>query len=846
MFEENGKYDEELLYCKSVTSDGENKHYILDDGRSITLPKDYKICSDITGNKIKIESNGKYGFIVLYDDMKQKELDNDILDITNKYDRKKEDIEYIYSNESRSLTSKVELANKSYQEYKRVNNTGDIENELMRRLAVLEKILDTRNITFNDKEMTIKYVKYNEYGYNKIESLVRIDGELVFEDGHFKGETNKEDILKLIDDLYENTMLDYSLKMKECLDNKEKELNEIEKQEKEDISKIKEDKEIGYKVFEPKYTRVCAGEDALFAEDESYIYIYDNGGFKHLTESKDKGYTVINEDTYFIDNKVYGSIGGVFGTQAGLYDNEFVKFLDVSRHYMTVKEYEEFWNYKSNQIAGGADPNSFKSKSKIYPIEDGIIGNPIEYEGYFSKPTNEKDIVYTEEELINIKSGKRVDCEKFSDFKNGYAFGTASTELFVVDKDLNVNYKDFDLYYPIDSEGFKTEFEEGYITLKKYIEAGEYEYSYCDIKGNVILGKFYNTMEDAKKELTKYKKFKVRLENSLMTKLKNSFTKEQVEEKQPIVEEPKEEVKTVNSDIYELESIISKYLERMQIHDLDVKFKVMKKNYEKTISSNTASDIEARKNFVFNNSLTSFDLGDKALLSHDDYKRKLTDFKNEIEDRIYFVDILEKLNSMKNINMDNRNTKSDDDVLSTVYSLFELYNELNPELRDKNINAFKKLVDDDKKYIEDYLFRRVYSEKCLYNSYEEWKRSFILKTNALIYQFKSDYDLQVLDEQKTAPKKALETITDNRFHVGLVYIEEINNIIEEIESITKDEDILSKLDKYKDIKIDYSKSAEENIKDINTKLAEVLKLQKQIEFIYGSREYSDYNSKIVK
>ena len=113
MFDENVKYADELIYCKSIVEDETGKTYTFEDGRTIHLDKDTKIISKPIDGKVKIEKNGKIGLIVFYTDTHLKEFENQIKIREEVEQREIKDAEKDKEETIESIENKIEKIEKS-------------------------------------------------------------------------------------------------------------------------------------------------------------------------------------------------------------------------------------------------------------------------------------------------------------------------------------------------------------------------------------------------------------------------------------------------------------------------------------------------------------------------------------------------------------------------------------------------------------------------------------------------------------------------------------------------------------------------------------------------------------
>lgn len=119
----------------------------------------------------------------------------------------------------------------------------------------------------------------------------------------------------------------------------------------------------------------------------------------------------------------------------------------------------------------------------------------------------------------------------------------------------------------------------------------------------------------------------------------------------------------------------------------------------------------------------------------------------------------------------------------------------------------------------------------------DWEKHFKGVFRNLVLSFQNDYELQLLGDKMELLKESKNILDTGLYDFLFQEIETINGIISYIENITNDSEIVKKLDKYKDIKLDYTKSLKENIDYVDGLLKEILKLKLTVELIYSANKY---------
>lgn len=472
--------------------------------------------------------------------------------------------------------------------------------------------------------------------------------------------------------------------------------------------------------------------------------------------------------------------------------------------------------------------------------------------------TSDNDILIKEiHSFINVNSGNEITFDRCSDFKDGHAFIENGDGNYIIDKDFNLKELDYNIENinnkDDESDAFAFEFDGDYMPIYtiKDILTYKHLYGYSNSLGDVIVPCKYKTREEAKRQLDKYIKDKEKKDAKLAKKQEkidkknaSKLLKEQKKLKKkkknnifdsiPTAEEKNEYGEY--SEIYALEDKIKDYLGKIKIPELDAKLKIMQNEFEKKIAEASKNDKENRKNMMLNNITLGLSSNiDSSEALYEKYRMDLIDFIKQLEDNMYIVDILNRLNNFDKGELN-------DELSNDIKQLYDLYSNLNEELKNKNSNSLNELIQNEKEYFKSYLFRKNYGEPCKYASKEEWEHDFRMKLQTLIYQFKEDFEFQQIADKIANREKASTTLDDNRFEVVLLYINHIKEVISEIESKTDDKDILSKLDEYKNIEIDYSKTPEENINLISNKLKDILKYREDVAYIFDTEKYESYDS----
>jgi len=262
----------------------------------------------------------------------------------------------------------------------------------------------------------------------------------------------------------------------------------------------------------------------------------------------------------------------------------------------------------------------------------------------------------------------------------------------------------------------------------------------------------------------------------------------------------------------------------------------MKRSYNNQISNDSKKDIQERKKVIFDNSPFKLDTMYTSKISFKNYKNELKDFIEKLEENKYIVDIIDIINK----SLDSSINEEDNELLKDINTLYQLYSELDETLKQKNIKNLKELLENEKKYFKNYLFRKDVNEECKYDSIKSWEIDFRKKFQVLIEQYRSDFELEQINSKIKNIELARQTLDDNRYGIALLYSNEINKIVDEIKIRTDDSQIIDGLKQFEKIEIDYNKTPEENINIIKQILMEALKYKYKVDFVLEPEELDEY------
>lgn len=819
MFEENEKFTEEFMICKDIVDIQENddlKIYTFSNGKKVELDKDYEVCGELKNNKIKIKKNELYGIIQFYD------FNYEINDTKEETKKMIEKLENNYE---------IELNN-----YERKNNRNLIEianrfnDDKKNNIELLYKFfyeIGYGTYQYNDKKIEIKHGYGHNYDYNIEE--VYYDGNLVFskERNVPEGRILKNDV-----GLFYNELLDFAnnfikeliIEEKMYKDKLDKDISEIRIKEKEKLDILYQKKEKGYYIIEPKYEELFHySDDIILAKDEKKLYRLYNGAVLQEYELKD--FKSFKDGSIFNNNVLYTKLPNsddLYHVKAKLYVSK-----DFERTYIISDQGSLVISVYSKD---GELINAIMDKDEKYNYIPNI------------DVTSDHDIIKVGDSLlINVSNNKTCDFKngRYSDFINGHALiemqnsnvKFACSEVYSLDKDFNIKELDFG---PISISTFSSnlydqhiiDLIQGYISISTQ-NNNHFTYGFSDTAGNIVVPCKYDTVEASIKALEKYilkREAKALKEKERLSRNDNPTEDNNISNIS--IDDP-------NERLYSLEDEIKSYLSKMKIPELDLKLKIMQNEYKKMLDKCSSDDIAVRKK-VLSGSLIGFENGELTNLRYNEYKNSLIDFKNKLKDNMYIINILDKLNQIGN-------QQSDDELVKDLNNLYNLYSNLNEELKNKNINSFNSLIKTEKEYFKNYLFRKDYYEKCKYSSEQEWINSFRTKLQVLIEQLKSDLELQEISKQVGVYKDANNNLDENRYKIIYNYCKRINEMIVEIESKTVDNEILSRLEKYRNIQIDFTKTPIENLNSIINKYKELLVYQQTVEYILESQKYATYD-----
>lgn len=606
------------------------------------------------------------------------------------------------------------------------------------------------------------------------------------------------------------------------------------------IQKIRSKIDIGYNIIEPKYDRVNIGDGYINAQNNDKVYLFNGYGNLEKEIDKAENFRVINDSVIYNDGKIYE---GLDSCEAYILESNDKSLIHVVKY-----------NY---------------SNSVVTYSSDGVELGRAKYRDYKMTTTSEKNILVVGERqknkyFLNLITNTISKVGALSDFKNGRAFYSfddfGKNRAMIIDTNFEVKKEcDFYIYsaYYKNKKDFDYPYEYDYDYMPIYIEERnpktnhwEIKIGYCDTNGDIIIPLKYEKYEDAKKQLEKYIKSKEKKDKKIAKKEEKKALK--AFKKNKVEEQPKLEVKDSNDEIYELEDKIKQYLSKMNIPKLEVKFKLMQRDYANEIKKASKNDIENRvedrRRIGLTNSFSFSKDTNTSKLKFKNYKNQLLNFIKQIEDNYFIVDVLDRLNKSIDI-LDGINIQTNDELLIHIKTLYDLYSNLENESRLRNIKYCRNILKEEKDYFEGYFFRNDYKTKCEYSSLLDWEYKFRKgKLNHLIEKFKADYEFQ--ESNKPGIKEQYdEALLKNRYNSVLIYRKMIDSISSEIKSRIKEteekkemnSDILEQLKEYENIQIDYKKTPDENINEIMKKLEGVLKCQREVELRLENEKYGEYD-----
>ena len=618
--------------------------------------------------------------------------------------------------------------------------------------------------------------------------------------------------------------------------NLEEKLDNLNSEKYEKISFYQQKIDKGYNEIEPKYDKVNVGEGYINALEQDEFYLFNGYGNLEVERVKRDDFKLINESTIYNGGLLYDCLLALKGDLIYSEDKERIYFLNGDKFYFAEEYIPSLIVYSSD----GKELNRYcKSQFNNYPDMETTSDNRIIFRSIREKEDDQS-------RYFNVDTGKYSSNGYISDFVGGHAFfSTLSDNREIVTKIIDTNFdavKEVN-FYPVFSKDSKYHYqvEKNHmpISIFKKTKNGEIEkYGYSDFDGNIVVPCKYKTTEDARKEFEKYLKSKEKKDKKVALKEEKKKLKEIKKGKvdlEPIID------KNSNNDIYELEDKIKVYLSKMNMPKLEIKFRLMQRDYQSNIKESSKQDIEKRKNLILNNSNLLVSNSNSSKLVYKNYKNELNNFLKQLEDNYFIVDILDKINIVDKL-ISGEAVNSKDDLIQDVSTLLDLYSNLDDKSKKRITNSLKNNIKDEKEYFENYFFRKNYKEKCKYNSYNEWEKSFRTRLQEYIIQFKREFEFKQVSDNIKNIEEAKESLKENRYKSVLIYCNEIKNIVNEIKSQTNDNDILKELKKYEEIDIDYNKSPEENINYILGKLKDILKYQKDVEYILESNELSSYST----